>query len=109
MMRSTKAQKAERLNAAYALLGRGADVASAVQHLVQQFGLSQRQAYRYVQAARAMSAPADVSETIVPITLKIPRDVAAALRAHARSSGLSMGEIVSRALARFFRGSDRLG
>ena len=68
-----------------------------------QFELSQRQAYRYVQTARTMSAPAEVPEPSIPITLKIPRDLVAALRHHATQSGLSMGEIASRALAAFFR------
>ena len=105
MTRSTRSQKAQRLNAAYALLAQGLEVAEAVERLSGQFQLSQRQAYRYVRTARTMSAPAQVSETPVPITLKIPRSLVAALRAHARNSGLSMGEIVSRALVAFFRRS----
>ena len=105
MTRSTRSQKAQRLNAAYALLAEGCEVAEAVGRLSRQFQLSQRQAYRYVQTARTMSAPAEVAETPIPITLKIPRSLVAILRAHARNSGLSMGEIVSRALAAFFRSS----
>ncbi len=105
MKRSTRSQKAQRLNAAYALLADGCKVAEAVERLCEQFQLSKRQAYRYVRTARTMSAPAQVAETPVPITLKIPGSLVTALRAHARNSGLSMGEIVSRALAAFFRGS----
>ena len=67
--------------------------------------MSRRQAYRYAEQARAMEAPMELSEASVPITLKIPRSVVSALRAHAENSGFSMGEIVSRALAAFFRGS----
>ena len=48
-----------------------------------------------------MSEPALPSETTVPITLKLPRSVAEALRARAKSSGLTIGEIVSRALSMF--------
>ena len=109
MTRSTRSQKSHRLNVAYGLLADGLEAAAAVERMSSQFGLSRRQAYRYVQAARAMSEPAQASEASVPITLKIPRSLVAALRAHARSSGLSMGEIVSRALARLFRDSGRHG
>ena len=101
MTRSTQAQKSQRLNAAYGLLVQGCDVAQAALRLSQQFALSRRQAYRYVHEARTMSEPACPSETTVPITLKLPRSVAAALRAQAKSSGLTIGEIVSRAISMF--------
>ena len=103
MKRSTRSQKAQRLNAAYAMLADGCTMAEAVERLTEQFQLSKRQAYRYARTAHTMGAPAPVAETPVPITLKIPRSLVTALRAHARNSGLSMGEIVSRALAAFFR------
>lgn len=109
MARSTRSQKARRLNAAYALLGEGREAGEAVAQLAERFGLSRRQAYRYVQAARDMSAPVDVAEGSVPVTLKIPRSLLDALRTHARRSGVSMSEIASRALARFLRESARHG
>ena len=99
MARSTQAQKSQRLNAAYGLLVQGCDVAEAAQKLSQQFALSRRQAYRYVHEARTMSEPALPSEATVPITLNLPGSVAAALRAQAKSSGLTIGEIVSRAIS----------
>jgi len=37
----------------------------------------------------------------IPITLKIPEDVVRDLRAHAKTSGLTMGEIVARAVSTF--------
>lgn len=109
MSRSSRSEKARRLNAAYWLLADGVDTAAAVERMSREFGLSPRQAYRYVQAARAMSQPTAVSEATVPITLKLPRSLVAALRSHARNSGLSMSEIVSRAVARFFRDPSRHG
>ena len=91
MIRSTRSQKVERLNAAYTLLAQGVTVGDAVQRLSQRFGLSQRQSYRYVQDARAMGQPAEPSEALIPITIKVPGTLAATLRAHARSSGHSSG------------------
>ena len=109
MVRSTRAQKVERLNAAYTLLAQGVTASEAVLRLSQRFGLSQRQAYRYLQDARAMGQPVEPAETLIPITIKIPGTLAEALRAHSRSSGDSIGEIVARALRRFFSDSGRHG
>ena len=109
MARSTRAQKVERLNAAYTLLAQGMTASDVVVRLTRRFGLSQRQSYRYVQDARAMAQPAEPTEALIPITIKIPDTIAQTLRTHASSSGLSIGEIVARALRRFFSDADRNG
>jgi hypothetical protein len=62
------------------------------------FAISRRQAYRYVRQARTLDAPLRVAEPVIPVTVKLPGDVARRLRAHAASSGLTQGEIVGRAL-----------
>src|SRR5262249_35291504 len=75
MTRSTDAQKAERLNAAHELLAGGRDLPDAAVMLARDFGLSRRQAYRYLEEAAAIGHPVPVSERSVPITLKIPGSV----------------------------------
>jgi hypothetical protein len=102
MVRSTRSQKVERLNAAYRLLAQGIPASEAALRLSQRFGLSQRQAYRYVQDARAMTRQAEPAEALIPITIKIPGTLAEALRVRSRSSGHAIGEIVAQALRRFF-------
>ena len=109
MVRSTRAQKVERLNVAYTLLAQGMAANEVVLRLSQRFGLSSRQSYRYVQDARVMGQPAAPAEALIPITVKIPDTVAQTLRAYARTSGLSIGETVARALRRFFSEADRHG
>ena len=109
MARSSRPQKVERLNAAYNLLAQGITVSEAALQLSQRFGLSQRQAYRYVQDARAMTRQAEPAEAMIPITIKIPGTLAETLRAQSRSSGLSIGEIVTRALRRFFSDASHHG
>lgn len=109
MARSTQSEKVERLNAAYALLAGGSAESDAVRQLSLRFGLSRRQAWRYVRDARVMSRPAEAVEASIPITIKIPGTLAATLRTRARSRGLSIGEIVTRALRRFFSEPDRHG
>jgi predicted DNA-binding transcriptional regulator YafY len=51
MARSTKADKALRLNAAHHLLKGSAALSEAAQSLSREFGLSRRQAYRYLDQA----------------------------------------------------------
>ncbi len=77
--------------------------------LSREFGLSRRQAYRYLQEARAIGRRVAVSEASVPITLKIPGNVARDLRAYANSSGLTLGEIVARAVSRFLSAARKHG
>ena len=101
MARSTDAQKAERLNAAHSLLVRGVSLADAVVSLSRQFGLSRRQAYRYLQEAQAIGHAVAVVAASVPITLKIPANVVRDVRAYAVFSGLTISEIVTRAITAF--------
>ena len=98
MPRSTKADKARQLNVAHRLLKRNVALPDAAQRLTQRFGLSLRQAYRYLEEAAELDGPVEVAEATVPVTLKLPPTTARALRACARSSGLTMGVIVTRAL-----------
>ena len=48
MTRSSNTDKTHRLNAAFNLLAQGYTLAEAAGALTQQFGLSRRQAYRYL-------------------------------------------------------------
>ena len=109
MARSTKADKARQLNAAYALLQRNTPLPKAMQQLSGEFGLSERQAYRYLNEATHLDRPVEVVETMVPITLKIPAGTALLLRAYSKSTGLTIGAIVTRALAMFLNTQRRHG
>src|SRR5213593_3438489 len=101
MSRATKAHKARLLNAAYRLLGQRIDTAEAARQLADQFALSLRQAYRYLEQAAALHAPVPVVEPTVAITFKLPVSIVRALRADARRSGLTLGQILTQALTTF--------
>ena len=109
MTRSTDAQKAERLNAAHRLLAEGAELTDAAEALSRDFGLSRRQAYRYLEEATAIGHPVPIAEASVPITLKIPGSVVRDLRSYSATSGLTLGEIVARAILRFLKATRRHG
>jgi predicted DNA-binding transcriptional regulator YafY len=97
--RATKAHKARLLNAAYHLLDRETEMADAARQLEDKFALSRRQAYRYLEQAAALNAPVAAVEPTVAITFKLPVSLVRALRAYARRSGLTLGQIVTQALA----------
>lgn len=101
MARSTKADKARQLNAAHRLIERNTELSEAAQSLSREFELSLRQAYRYLEEAARLDKPVEVTEATVPITLKLPPGAVRLLRAHAKSSGLTLGTIVTRALDAF--------
>lgn len=101
MARSTDAQKAERLNAAHSLLARGTGMTDAVVSLSRRFGLSRRQAYRYLQEAQLIGHAVPVVAASVPITLKMPPNVVRDVRAYSAISGLTLSEIVTRAITAF--------
>ena len=78
-------------------------VAEAVQRLSHKFNLSERQAYRYLEEASELDRPVEVTEATVAITLKLPPSTVERLRKYARSSGLTIGAIVTAALNAFLR------
>ena len=98
MARATKAEKARLLNAAYPLLGQEMERAEAARHLGREFALSRRQAYRYLQEAAGLSDPVPAVEPTVAVTFKLPVSTVRAIRAYARRSGLSLGQVVTRAV-----------
>ena len=101
MARSTRAQRAERVTAAQDLLARGTSMSEAVVALSRDFGLSRRQAYRYLEEAQAVAPAPVIAEGSVTITLKIPSNIVRELRAYSASSGLTLSEIVRRAILAF--------
>ena len=103
MTRSTKMEKARQLNAALSLLQRHISLPEAAQRLSRRFNLSERQAYRYLEEASELDRPVEVTEATVPITLKLPPSTVRLLRKYARSSGLTIGTIVTAALNSFLR------
>ena len=109
MTRSSNPDKTHRLNAAFNLLAQGCPLTEAAEALTQQFGLSRRQAYRYLQEAQGIDAPVLVASPSIPITIKIPADVVKRLRSHAQASGMTIGEIVAQAIVSFLDKLQRHG
>ncbi|WP_159462834.1 hypothetical protein [Caballeronia catudaia] len=86
------------MNAAFHLLANGCSLNEAAEAMAEQHTISRRQAYRYLQEAQHMSSPVAVAEPTIPITLKVPADVALTLRAYAQANDLTIDETLTRAV-----------
>ena len=108
MARASDTQKAERLNLARTLLREHAQLPEAAERLARTCSISRRQAYRYLQQAQQLKRPVPVGDAKVSFTIKLSRNLVARLRTYATSTGLTLSEIVSRALqAVLHRGGGR--
>ena len=103
MARSTQAQKAQRLNAAYRLLARRVSLPEAAATLAQEESISLRHAYRYLEEAAKLEQPVTVVEPSQPVTFKLSGSLIAAVRAYAAAHDLTLSEVVTRALTQFLR------
>jgi RNase P/RNase MRP subunit p29 len=91
---------ARRVNAAADLLGTGMPVAAAAHALAGRYGVSVRQARRYVEQAMA-AGRVQVPEANVVFTVKLPGSLAAGVREHARAGEDTISAVVTRALAEY--------
>jgi len=98
MSRASDAQKAERLNHARKLLRQFDQLPEAVDRLARDCAISPRQAYRYLQQAQRLKQPIPVSEAKMAFTVKLPRSLIQRVRQYASARGLSISEVVTRAL-----------
>ena len=98
MPRASEIQRTERLNRARDLLLCGDQLSDAVEQLAQDCSISPRQAYRYLEQAQRLKEPIPTSEAKLAFTVKLPHSLVQRVRAFAVAKGLSISEVVSRAL-----------
>jgi predicted DNA-binding transcriptional regulator YafY len=98
MPRASENQKAERLNRARDLLRHVDQLSDAVEQLARDCFISPRQAYRYLEQAQRLKRPVPPSEAKLAFTVKLPHGLVGRVRTFAAAKGLSISEVVSRAL-----------
>lgn len=98
-MRAGQALKPKRLNHARFLLLRFPHLPDAVVHMMRDGAVSPRQAYRYLEQARRLKQPVPISDPKVAFTVKLSRKLVEQVRTRAQEAGLSLSELVSRALS----------
>jgi predicted DNA-binding transcriptional regulator YafY len=99
---------AVRVNRAVALLAERSPVA-AVRALEAEFGLSERQARRYVQAARCCPDGVVVPERTAVFTVRLPASLVVRVRGAAAVSGESLSATAARALRAGLEHAERPG
>jgi predicted DNA-binding transcriptional regulator YafY len=108
MARASDARKAERLNQARTLLRTRVPLPEVAERLARDWSVTKRQAYRYLRYAQQLKQPVPVEEAKISFTVKLSRRLVARLRTYAASTGLTLSEIVSRAVqAVLHRGGGR--
>lgn len=109
MTRSSNSARAERINAALVLLHQHDSLAEAVDALMRIYGMSKRQAYRYLHQAQLCGQPVPVPDRKVAFTVKLPVQLIQELRRHTAKTGLSLSELVTQALEFFLHKGRRSG
>jgi predicted DNA-binding transcriptional regulator YafY len=109
MARSSNTERAQRINAALALMKRKGSLSHAASALAKQFSISKRQAYRYVREAELIGRRIPVPERKVAFTVKLSQGLIRSLRQYARSTGKTLSEIVTQALEVFLQDGRRRG
>jgi len=69
--------------------------------LASQYGISRRQAYRYVHEAQVMGKQVPIPQPKVAFTVKLSQNLIHSVRQCAKSTGQSISEIVTQALEVF--------
>jgi hypothetical protein len=98
--RADEVQYAERVNAAADLIAGGVSVVDAATGLAARFGVSVRQARRYVEQA-AVTGRRQVPEGSVVFTVKLPASLAGRVRERAARSDVAISVLVAQALTEF--------
>ena len=106
MKRSHKPELAERINLAFTLLREEMPDSQIVNQLMEKFGLSKIQAYRYVQQAKSNKEPMVVPETTIVFTVKLPPSLINRVRNFVSFKGISISKVVRVALEDFLAKKD---
>ena len=103
MVRSSNPERAKRINAALALIKKKKSAAEAAQVLASKYGMSKRQAYRYVHEAEAIGREVPIPEAKIAFTVKLSKNLIQRVRNYAKTSGQSLSEIITQALQAFLQ------
>jgi predicted DNA-binding transcriptional regulator YafY len=96
--KSSEAEQARRVNVTVSLMKQKTSSSEVLAQLVDRYGLSRRQAYRYLEQARQTASPVPVPEEKAVFTVKLPRRLIAQVRGQARRQRCSISFWVEQAL-----------
>ena len=102
-MKSTQAQRAQRINTALSLMKKDYTVSKAATTMAEQYGISKRQAYRYIHEAIKIGVEIPIPDQKIAFTVKLSQSLIQTLREYAKKSGKSLSEIATQALEGFLQ------
>ena len=101
MKRSASPEWNRRINATIALLKEKVTNAQVALALMQGYGVSRRQAYRYIGEAKKARSELPIPDVKVVFTVKLPQGLVTRLRAYAKLREDSLSFLVTQALEEF--------
>jgi hypothetical protein len=101
--RSPQAELVERVNTVHSLLKGGTSREKTLSRIMDRFGVSRRQAYRYIEEALRIKQTVPVPERKVVFTVKLPKSLVSLVRHVANAAGESLSAIVTQALKTFLK------
>lgn len=98
MTKSTDAEQVRRVNLTLNLLQKKTSGGEVLDAIVGRYGVSRRQAYRYMQLAQQTATPQPVPEIKAAFTVKLPSSLIQQVRRRARAEKRSISDWVSQVL-----------
>lgn len=108
-MKSTKAELTQRINTALLLVRKYDSTSEAASIMVEQYNISKRQAYRYVQEANKAGKRVAVPDPKIAFTVKLSQKLVQKLRKYAKYSGEKLSTIVTQSLEDFLQNGQEPG
>jgi len=97
-MKSTNTELTRRINTALLLIRECGSISEAANMMAEQYSISKRQAYRYVQQAKKMGKQVAVPDPKIAFTVKLSQELVQKLREHSKYTGKKLSTIVTQAL-----------
>jgi hypothetical protein len=98
--KSSESEQVRRVNATVSLLKRKTSPQGVLSWLITHYGISRRQAYRYLQEAQTTPGPVPVPEAKGVFTVKLPVSLIRQVRQQARRERGGISQLVAAALRR---------
>ena len=98
MAKSSNIERAMRVNMAVDLLKNTGSFVESAKSLASHYGISKRQAYRYVKMGESIGKQIPIPEKKIAFTVKLSENLTQELRQYAQLQGQTLSEVVTEAL-----------
>ena len=103
MKRSQNSELTHRINQAFMLIEKGLPKSQITKEIIEMFGVSKTQAYRYIQEAQKHKQLLAIPEEKSVFTVKLSLNIIQRVKTFAKSRSISISEVVKRALEDFLK------